>query len=191
VANGGCFVGRDVHSNPGRNTDGAETPSHLNAVGQWLVDNVTNDSGEERGIWCTNCHQQLSQEMWKAENVHNLIEGEGICSAGSNKGQACTADSDCGTGGACALNNVRALPSLPAIAAAIGVTPDQAESWLDPKDNVNGLTPDSTDHTHRIWDPAETDANVATIEVGANAGDCAPLAELFNDALRCVSVRHR
>jgi hypothetical protein len=35
-ANGGCFVGRDVHSNPAKDIDGAETPEHLNAVGQWL-----------------------------------------------------------------------------------------------------------------------------------------------------------
>ena len=40
LANGGCFVGRDVHSNPLKDVDGAETPEHLNAVGQWLADNV-------------------------------------------------------------------------------------------------------------------------------------------------------
>ena len=51
-ANGGCFVGRDVHSNPGKDTDGAETPEHLNPVGQWLSDNVFNDgnSGERRSV---------------------------------------------------------------------------------------------------------------------------------------------
>ncbi len=42
-ANGGCFVGRDVHSNPGKDTDGAETPEYLNAVGQYLADNVASD----------------------------------------------------------------------------------------------------------------------------------------------------
>ena len=44
-ANGGCFVGRDVHSNPGKDLDGAETPSHLNPIGQWLQANVANDTG--------------------------------------------------------------------------------------------------------------------------------------------------
>jgi hypothetical protein len=39
-ANGGCFVGRDVHSNPFKDDDGAETPEHLNAVGSWLQANV-------------------------------------------------------------------------------------------------------------------------------------------------------
>ena len=144
VASGGCFVGRDVHSNPGRNTDGAETPSHLNAVGQWLVDNVASDSGEDRGIWCTNCHTQLSQELWRTEDCEDLITGN-------------------------CITNPRAEPTLAAVAAAIGVTEDKAISWLDPKDNVLGLTPDGVDRTHAIWNPANTDADVATIEVRGGA----------------------
>ncbi len=36
LAAGGCFVGRDVHSNPLKDVDGAETPEYLNAVGTWL-----------------------------------------------------------------------------------------------------------------------------------------------------------
>ena len=69
---GGCFVGRDVHSNPLKDVDGAETPAHLNAVGTWLSNNVFhNQAGQAgsptatRGIWCTNCHTQLGQEMWR------------------------------------------------------------------------------------------------------------------------------
>ena len=46
---GGCFVGRDVHSNPLKDVDGAETPEHLNAVGQWLVDNVARGQAGEPG----------------------------------------------------------------------------------------------------------------------------------------------
>ena len=42
---GGCFVGRDVHSNPLKDVDGAETPEHLNAVGDWLVANVARGQG--------------------------------------------------------------------------------------------------------------------------------------------------
>ena len=38
LASGGCFVGRDVHSNPMKDVDGAETPAHLNAVGSWLAE---------------------------------------------------------------------------------------------------------------------------------------------------------
>ena len=149
-ANGGCFVGRDVHSNPGKDTDGAETPEHLNAVGQYLADNVANDGN---GIWCTNCHNQLGQEMWKAENMESLVHGVG-------------------------LNDPRGEPTLAAVAAAVGTTEAQAIAWLDPTDtNMQG------DFTHAIWDtdpglcnyvagyfglipvdPAH-DGNVATVEV--------------------------
>ena len=149
-ANGGCFVGRDVHSNPGKDTDGAETPEHLNAVGQWLSDNVYSDQGAsgDKGIWCTNCHNQLGQELWKAENMEDLVHGVG-------------------------LNNPRAEPTLVAVASAVGVSEDQAIAWLDPKaDNPLG------DFTHAIWDedpglcqflvdptnPAH-DGKVATVEV--------------------------
>lgn len=135
---GGCFVGRDVHSNPMKDVDGAETDSYLTAVGEWVKTNVVMDTGESRGVWCTNCHSQLSQEIWKAEDCNDLIRG------------------DC-------VDNVRGLPTLDAIARAIGSDLATVESWLDPK--VDGSTPDGTDHTHRIWDPATPDANVATIEV--------------------------
>ena len=105
-ANGGCFVGRDVHSNPGKDTDGVETPAHLNAVGQYLADNVANDGN---GIWCTNCHNQLGQEMWKAENMTSLVHNEGT-------------------------SNPRGEPTLAAVAAAVGITEEQAIAWLDPTD---------------------------------------------------------
>jgi mono/diheme cytochrome c family protein len=160
LANGGCFVGRDVHSNPMKDLD-AGTPSHLNAVGQWLVDNVTNDQGDWRGIWCTNCHTQLSQEMWKAENCADLVHG------------------DC-------ISNPRAEPTLAAVAAAVGTTPEQAASWLDPKS-----TDPNGDFTHAIWEPdpglcahaasllgladplPAMDANVATIEINLiSAANC-------------------
>jgi hypothetical protein len=169
---GGCFVGRDVHSNPMKDVDGAETPQHLTAVGQWLSDNVArNQAGlagndaDLRGVWCTNCHSQLSQEIWKAEDCNDLIRG------------------DC-------VNNVRGLPTLADIATAIGSDLATVESWLDPK--VDGSTPDGIDHTHRIWDPATPDANVATIEVSTTGpGACAPLTGVFNPTFGvdvCVSI---
>ncbi len=80
LALGGCFVGRDVHSNPLKDVDGAETPEYLNAVGQWLSDNVYNNQAglagsdaDNRGLWCTNCHNQLGQSIWAAENMVDLI----------------------------------------------------------------------------------------------------------------------
>ena len=144
---GGCFVGRDVHSNPLKDVDGAETRSHLNAVGQWLVDNVAEDTGEWRGIWCTNCHSQLGQELWRNEDCHDLLNG------------------DC-------LTNPRAAPTLAAVADAVGLTEQQAIDYLDPKNPA--IDPSRTvDQTHAAWkpydpaDPHTKDADVATIEVDA------------------------
>jgi len=146
-ASGGCFVGRDVHSNPGKDTDGVETPEHLNAVGQWLADNVSNSPTENKGIWCTNCHNQLGQEMWKAENMSDLVHGVG-------------------------LSNPRGAASLDAVATAVGTTLDQAIAWLDPKEGDP-----LGDFTHAVWDPdpglcqfltnpsPAHDATVATVEV--------------------------
>jgi hypothetical protein len=169
---GGCFVGRDVHSNPFKDIDGAGTPEHLNAVGDWLVENVSrNQAGlpggerDNRGVWCTNCHNQLSQEIWKKENMVDLVH--------EVPGPGAT--------------NIRALPSLDAIADAVGVDKQQAIEWLDPRapgTYENGQTR-SAEHTMAIWradpglcayvsgstDPA-LDANVATIEVAGGAGSC-------------------
>jgi mono/diheme cytochrome c family protein/enamine deaminase RidA (YjgF/YER057c/UK114 family) len=171
-SNGGCFVGRDVHSNPGKDTDGAETPEHLNAVGEWLADNVfdNQDTDGDKGIWCTNCHTQLGQEIWKAENMVDLVNGV--------PGKQADGVTD--------AVNVRALPSLAALAAAIGTTEDQAIAWLDPTStdlHNTGLG----DFSRAIWapdpglcnyvsgylgitpvDPAQ-DGNVATVEVNTNS----------------------
>jgi hypothetical protein len=145
---GGCFVGRDVHSNPLKDVDGAETPSHLNALGSWLVENVAEDTGEWRGIWCTNCHSQLSQELWRAEDCNDLING------------------DCQV-------NPRAANGLQGVADALGMSLQQAINYLDPKNP--DIDPSRTaDETHAAWKPYDPsnphtqDANVATIEVGPN-----------------------
>ena len=143
---GGCFVGRDVHSNPMKDVDGAGTPTHLNAVGDWLVTNVTHDGNTDpndpsRGIWCTNCHTQLGQELWRTEDCNDLIHG------------------DC-------LVNPRGEPTLEAVAGAVGLSLQDAIDMLDPKVDVSNPTAfDPTDQTHRVWDPETPDAGVATIEV--------------------------
>jgi hypothetical protein len=95
-------------------------------------------TADNRGIWCTNCHSQLGQEIWKAEDCNDLI------------------NSDC-------LVNPRAEPTLAAVAAAVGLTEAQAIDYLDPK--VDGFNI-AADQTHAIWDPAIADADVATIELG-------------------------
>jgi hypothetical protein len=166
-ASGGCFVGRDVHSNPGKDSDGAETPEHLNAVGQWLSTNVFSDTaadGSELGIWCTNCHNQLGQEMWKAENMSDLIHGVGA-------------------------NNPRAEPTLAAVAAAVGTTEAQAMSWLDPKNSADTYAiwasdPGLCDYVLSLaggqpFNPAQ-DGNVAVVEVliggSGSGGSCSNAA---------------
>jgi hypothetical protein len=164
LASGGCFVGRDVHSNPMKDVDGVETPAHLNAVGQWLADNVFHNQdgaagiagNDTRGLWCTNCHTQLGQEMWRAEDCNNLIEG------------------DC-------LNNIRA-GSLQDIADQVaGGDLNQVIAWLDPNNqDLHGTG--FGDLTHAIWDGSIADANVATIEVSTTDTGCTPLAAVFNDA---------
>jgi hypothetical protein len=152
-ASGGCFVGRDVHSNPNKDIDGVETPAHLNAAGQYLADNVANDG---MGIWCTNCHNQMGQELWKAENMVSLVHGV--------PGKEADLVTD--------AVNVRALPTLADMAAAVGVSEAQAISWLDPTDSDP-----LGDSTYAIWkaDPGlcqfltnpspAHDGNVATVEV--------------------------
>jgi cytochrome c5 len=147
---GGCFVGRDVHSNPLKDVDGAETPAHLNAVGDWLAQNVfhnqagaAGDPTDTRGIWCTNCHTQLSQEIWRSEDCNNLING------------------DC-------VNNIRSQ-SLQDIANQVaGGDVNKVHAWLDPNNqDLHGTG--YGDLTHDIWNGGTNyaDANVATIEVGA------------------------
>jgi hypothetical protein len=78
-AAGGCYVGRDVHSNPGKDTDGVETPEHLNAIGKWLQANVSKIGNKEngKGLWCTNCHTQLSRELYQRDNLVNAFKQEG------------------------------------------------------------------------------------------------------------------
>jgi hypothetical protein len=153
-AAGGCYVGRDVHSNPGRNTDGAETPSHMNPVGQWLVDNVASDSGTDKGIWCTNCHSQLGQELWKAENVDSLVHAQ--------------------PGAPGHVREPFVGATLGDVAAGIGISLAQAEAWLDPKTNADTAAiwnedPGMCAHAAALVGLAPAnpfqDGNVATIEI--------------------------
>jgi hypothetical protein len=76
---GGCFAGRDVHSNPGKDSDGVPTPEHLNAVGQWLQANISKiGNGQHgKGLWCTNCHSQLSRELYQRDHLTDAFRREG------------------------------------------------------------------------------------------------------------------
>jgi hypothetical protein len=69
-ASGGCFVHRDVHSNPAKFKDGLGRHQHLNAIGLWIRDNVSRENGWMKGLWCTNCHNNISKELYK----HDALE---------------------------------------------------------------------------------------------------------------------
>ncbi|MFK5984801.1 MAG: hypothetical protein QM479_05185 [Pseudomonadota bacterium] len=75
----GCFAGRDVHSNPNKDKDGVETDEHLNSIGKWLQENVSqvgNGKGG-KGLWCTNCHSQITRELYQRDNLTNAFKQEG------------------------------------------------------------------------------------------------------------------
>jgi hypothetical protein len=141
-----------VHSNPGKDTDGAETPEHLNPVGTWLQANVFSDQGPngDKGIWCTNCHTQIGQEIWRNENMVDLIHNV------PGKEADLTTDAV----------NIRELPfpgdGPGTLAEALGIPSAELISMLDPNAN------DPKDFTWEIWSPTRSDANVATIEANAN-----------------------
>jgi len=138
-AAGGCYVGRDVHSNRNRAADLAGG-SHLNAVGSWLVSNVAKDTGTDKGIWCTNCHTQFSQELWRAENVKDLVHSK---------------PGDPGN-----VREPKANATLADVASAAGVSLSQAIAWLDPKTDADAFAVWNDPGVHNY-----PDANVATIEI--------------------------
>ena len=156
LGGGGCFVGRDVHSNPLKDVDGAETPSHLTAVGQWMLQNVANDSEDYRGIWCTNCHNQFSQEMWRTEDCNDLIHGDCLNNV---RGGETTSDDLSAVISAVNAGRAALTPPLPALSE------QEVINYLDPKNPA--IDPSrTTNQTHAPWSAAIPDANVATIEVG-------------------------
>jgi hypothetical protein len=112
-ANGGCYVGRDVHANPNKDKDGVGTDENLNAIGQWLQTNVSQIGNGEggKGLWCTNCHNQLTRELYQRDNLTNAFKQEGKT-----------------------LRN----KSLDDIAKAVGVSRQQLiDMYLDPKVVLN------------------------------------------------------
>jgi hypothetical protein len=119
-AAGGCFVGRDVHSNRNKNHDGIQIPAHLNAVGKWLQENVSKIGSADKGgkgLWCTNCHTQLSRELYQRDNLTNAFKQTG--------------------------RTIRDK-SLDQIAAAMGIsTEDLKAKYLDPKVVLNAKGQDT------------------------------------------------
>ncbi|MEZ5541596.1 MAG: Ig-like domain-containing protein [Pseudomonadota bacterium] len=80
LAAGGCFVGRDVHSNPLKDADGAETPAHLNAAGQWLADNVFHNQARPRRQRCR--HPRYLVHQLPQPTGAGAVEDRELCGSG-------------------------------------------------------------------------------------------------------------
>lgn len=138
---GGCYVGRDVHSNPNKDSDGAETPEHLNAIGQWLQANVSqigNGKGD-KGLWCTNCHNQLTRQLYQKDNITQAFKQEG--------------------------ETLRNKP-LPEIAKALGMSEAElTEHWMDPRTSPSTFSApeDKMMDILRVWAQDRLVADIAVI----------------------------
>jgi mono/diheme cytochrome c family protein len=78
IAGGGCYLRRDAHTNPK-----VQPPFFLNTIGKWYLKNVSgkDENGkpvsELRGLYCTNCHNQLAHELYNFDNLKNVSLQEG------------------------------------------------------------------------------------------------------------------
>ncbi|MBI4456630.1 MAG: hypothetical protein HY644_12120 [Acidobacteria bacterium] len=137
-AAGGCFVGRDAHSNADAKKETANRPSHLNAVGEYLQKNVVYENGRYKGLWCTNCHNQLTRELYQRDNLKNPF-------APSEQ------------------ETIRGK-SLAQIASAIGVSETELISkYIDPKVPLSGEDTDSG--VQLTWAKKRLVPSIAVIEV--------------------------
>lgn len=146
-AAGGCYVGRDVHSNPNKDADGIRTAPNLNAIGQWLKENVSRDQdGKFKGLWCTNCHNQIARELYKHD--HLAVDN------------AFTPD----------LESTIRDNSLEEIAQKLGMTVDELTAGLDPKVELNNKGED-VGRTLDAWKPSSgrTTGNIAVIATQGGA----------------------
>jgi hypothetical protein len=79
TAGGGCYLRRDAHTNPN-----VKPPFFLNDVGKWYLREVSmkDEMGHpvktKRGLYCSNCHNQLARELYKSDNLQNAATQEGI-----------------------------------------------------------------------------------------------------------------
>jgi hypothetical protein len=78
ISGGGCYLRRDAHTNPN-----VKPPFFLNAVGKWYLMDVSrkDENGkpvsELRGLYCTNCHNQLAHELYNFDDLKNVGLQEG------------------------------------------------------------------------------------------------------------------
>jgi mono/diheme cytochrome c family protein len=74
IAGGGCYLRRDAHTNPD-----VKPPFFLNEIGKWYLKEVgmKDENGktlqEIRGLYCSNCHNELARELYKGDNLKNAV----------------------------------------------------------------------------------------------------------------------
>ena len=145
-AAGGCYVGRDVHSNRVKGKELVAIPGSLNAIGLWLRDNVSDIGNNKggKGLWCTNCHSPLTRELYQRDNLTNAYKQEGKT-----------------------IRN----KSLDEIAAAIGVSTEQLKSeYLDPKVvlDANGHDTPGKSGILKTWSAERASPDIAIIALQGN-----------------------
>ena len=78
LSGGGCYLRRDAHTNPS-----VEPPFFLNAIGKWYLKEVSlKDENEKpintkRGLYCTHCHNHLTQELYNYDDLKDVVTQEG------------------------------------------------------------------------------------------------------------------
>ncbi len=78
TAGGGCYLRRDAHTNPN-----VKPPFFLNSIGKWYLREVSmkDELGKpvrgKRGLYCSNCHNQLSRELYNNDDLQNAATQEG------------------------------------------------------------------------------------------------------------------
>ena len=78
VAGGGCYLRRDAHANPE-----VKPPFFLNGIGKWYLREVSrkDELGRPvkklRGLYCTNCHNELAHALYRYDDLTDAAEQTG------------------------------------------------------------------------------------------------------------------
>ncbi len=78
TSGGGCYLRRDAHTNPD-----VKPPFFLNQIGKWYLREVSrrDENGRRvsdlRGLYCTDCHSPLSQELYRNDDLKDAATQEG------------------------------------------------------------------------------------------------------------------
>ena len=134
-----------MHSNPDKFKDGLGQHQHLNAIGLWIRDNVSRENGRMKGLWCTNCHNNISKELYKRD----ALEPGQAFAPGPNQ-------------------TIRGN-SLDEIARALNMSPTQLKAAIDPKVCLDGQGRDIGPGAD-AWASAKAGRQTAAIGVVATDG---------------------